>query len=200
VSDIPDARKYPLTVRRNADRETPETVVDVAVILELIRTPEGVERAVEIAESKSMNSYKDLGLRRSAGSGVRVSDPETFRLLNFLDRASLAGMCGARYLSTPENAQAFVYRVLSARDAFSDELDAELGIDLDTVIGPILEREEVGYPPITDPEELHLLWRVTWTLGKLPTAEVWVELYRLFCDPDMRQLPLELLYTLCGGD
>jgi predicted DNA-binding WGR domain protein len=56
-----------------------------------------------------------------------------------------------------------------------------------------------GYPPIFDPDELAALCRVTRSLGKLPEAELWEELYRLLGDPEMNRFPLELLHTMCGG-
>lgn len=55
-----------------------------------------------------------------------------------------------------------------------------------------------GYPPILDPDELSMLWRVAQSMGGLPDAKVWDELYQLLNDSEMRKLPLELLYAMCG--
>jgi hypothetical protein len=55
-----------------------------------------------------------------------------------------------------------------------------------------------GYPPILDPDELSMLCRVAQSMGGLPDAKIWDELYQLLNDSEMRKLPLELLFAMCG--
>jgi hypothetical protein len=35
-------------------------------------------------------------------------------------------------------------------------------------------------------------------MGGLPDAKIWDELYQLLNDSEMRKLPLELLFAMCG--